>query len=420
MKTLIQSARIISPGSPHNGKKRDVLVETIKAAAGQGSRILAIGADIDGGNAKIINGKGLCLSHGWIDMQARFCDPGAEYKEDLISGIQAAIRGGFSHVVLMPSNTPVSDNKGAIEYIISRSSGTQVKILPAGTLSENLGGKQLSEMFDMHSAGAVAFTDDKQPVSTELMTRALEYASNFGGLIISFPYDQGLHTGGLIHEGPTSVSLGLKGIPSLSEELRLQRDIELLRYTGGRLHVSLVSAARSIDLIRRAKKDKLNITCGIAAHQLSFTDSDLASFDSNLKVMPPFRGKEDRKAMIAGLRDGTIDVICSDHTPEDPEHKVREFEDASPGISGIESAFCAVFTSLTEHLETANIIDKLTTGPASVLGMTIPAIEEGTQLSLTVFSTDESTLFSKSSWKSKSVNSPFMEQTLRGKVLATF
>jgi dihydroorotase len=278
-------------------------------------------------------------------------------------------------------------------------------------------GKQLSEMFDMAEAGAVAFSDDKGHVGTELMTRALEYSNNFGGLIISFPHDNGVNAQGLIHEGAASVSLGLQGIPSIAEELRLQRDIELLKYTGGRLHVSMISTSRSVELIRKAKKDKLNITCGIAAHQLSFSDDDLSGFDSNLKVLPPFRTKNDHKALIAGLKDGTIDVICSDHTPEDVEHKVREFEDANFGISSLETAFSTIWNQVSELIPIEDIISKLTDNPAQILHQKTRQIAEGYNEGITVFTTDEYATFSSSEWQSKSKNSPFIDQTLKGKVL---
>lgn len=412
MKTLIKSATILDATSKHHGKKRDVLLE--------GNKIIAISAGITDNKAKEINGKGLCLSAGWIDMRAHFCDPGLEYKEDLNSGTKAAARGGFTTVVLMPSTHPVADNKGAIEYTLAKTKNSTVRVLPCGTLSEKMQGKQLSEMYDMHTAGAIAYTDDKQEVSTELMSKALEYSKNFGGLVISFPYDRGLCAHGQINEGATSVQLGMKGIPHLAEEMQLMRDIELLRYSGGRLHVSLISTAKSVDLIRKAKKEKLHITCSIAAHQLSYTDSDLHQFDSNLKVLPPLRTAADNKALIAGLKDGTIDCICSDHTPEDVEHKVREFEDANFGISGIETAFCAAYTALAPHLTIEEIIEKFTTGPAQILNLKTESIAEGNTVPLTLFSTAETTTFTKAAWLSKSTNSPFIEKELKGKVMATF
>jgi dihydroorotase len=408
MKTLLKSALILDPASVLHGKRRDILI--------QNGKITELASDIDESNVKTIASKGLCVSPGWIDLKANFCEPGFEFKENLRSGIDAATRGGFKSVVLMPSTLPVVDGKSGIEFVQMRTSKSAVRILQTGALSEKMEGKQLSEMFDMFSAGAIAFTDDKNNVSTELMSRALEYSKNFGGLVMSFPYDRGVSSHGQINEGNASVSLGMKGIPNVSEEMRIQRDIELLRYHGGRLHFNLISTSRSVDMIRKAKREGLNVTCAIAAHQLSFLDEDLKTFDTNLKVLPPFRTREDRKALIQGLKDNTIDAICSDHTPEDVEHKVREFEDASFGVSGIETAFCSAWSALEKSMSIDEVIAKFTAGPAMVLGETLGGISVGYDKGITVFSTDENTLFSKETWKSKSSNNPFITKELRGRV----
>lgn len=409
MKTLIKSATILSPESKYHGQVRDIFIEK--------GKIVQIGKNLSIEKAKIINLPQTYVSAGWIDLRANYREPGHEFKENLESGIRAAAKGGFSTVVLMPSTSPPVDNKSQIEYIINRSKSSPVKLLPAGALTHGMKSQQLSEMYDMHLAGAIAFTDDKQNVGTEVMTRALEYTSNFGGCVMSFPMHHGIIPGGMMHEGVVSTEMGVKGIPSVAEEIRLQRDIELLRYTSGRLHVSLISTAKSVELIRKAKKDKLAITCAIAAHQLCFTDEDLRSFDSNYKVLPPYRSKEDRKALINGLKDGTIDAICSDHCPEDVEHKVREFQDAEFGISCIETTFCSAFTALEKFLTPEDIINKLTTGPASVLGLQIGKIEEGQDSNLTVFTTAENTLFTATEWQSLSRNSPFIDKELRGRII---
>jgi dihydroorotase len=411
MKVLLKSAVIVDSRSPLHGKKRDILIEN--------GKITSIATSITEPKAKEIAAKGLSVSPGWTDLRANFCDPGFEFKEDLNSGIQAAKRGGFTSVVIMPSTLPVIDNKSGVEYVLSKAKGKDVRILVAGSLSNKMEGKQMSEMYDMHQSGAVAFTDDKKNVGTELMMRALDYTRNFGGLVMSFPYDKGVSAHGQMHEGITSVSMGTPGIPGIAEEIRLQRDIELLRYSGGRLHVSLISTAKSVDMIRKAKKEGLNITCAIAAHQLYFLDEDMLGFDTNKKVMPPFRSKDDRKALIAGLKDGTIDAICSDHTPQDVEHKVREFEDASFGISSIETAFCTAFTALEKHMALEEIVSKFTSGPATVLGMEAATIKEGNVADITVFTTEDNTTFDSSSWKSKSKNSTFIGMELRGKVVMT-
>lgn len=411
MKVLLKSAVIVDSRSPLHGKKRDILIEN--------GKITTIATSIAEPKAKEIAAKGLCVSPGWTDLRANFCDPGFEFKEDLNTGIQAAKRGGFTSVVIMPSTHPVIDSKSGVEYVLSKAKGKDVRILVAGSLSDKMEGKQMSEMYDMYRSGAVAFTDDKKSVSTELMMRALDYTRNFGGLVMSFPYEKGVSSHGQMHEGVTSVAMGTPGIPGIAEEIRLQRDIELLRYTGGRMHVSLISTAKSVEMIRKAKKEGLHITCAIAAHQLYFLDEDMMGFDTNKKVLPPFRGKDDRKALIAGLKDGTIDAICSDHTPQDVEHKVREFEDALFGMSSIETTFCTAFTVLEKHLPIEDIVSKFTAGPAAVLGMEAATIKEGHPADITVFSTEENTVFDTNSWKSKSKNTPFIGVELRGKVLMT-
>jgi dihydroorotase len=268
----------------------------------------------------------------------------------------------------------------------------------------------------MQQAGAKAFSDDRGTIGTELMCRALEYSRNLGSIIMVLPWDRGLNGNGQMHEGPVSVSLGMKGIPQLAEEIRVQRDIELLRYCGGRLHFMLISTARSVELIRKAKRDGLSISCAVAAHQLLFTEEHLTEFDSNYKVLPPFRSKEDRKALIAGLKDGTIDAIVSDHCPEDIEHKVREFEDADFGISSVQTAFCAAFTALEKHLSIEEIIDKFTGGPERILGLSAQPLEEGFGSPVSIFNPEEQTEFTAEGWSSKSKNSPLIGRTLKGKV----
>jgi dihydroorotase len=408
-KTLLKSALILDPASKHHGKKRDVLI--------QGNTLLSIAPEIQDSRAKTIAGKGWVVSRGWTDATARCGEPGYEYKEDFHSLRLAAMRGGMTRLALMPSTLPAVDNKSAIQFIRSQSTST-IEFVAIGALSQQLEGKQLAEMYDMKQAGAVAFSDDHGHIGTELMCRALEYSKNLHAPVMVLPLDRGLNPNGQMHESAVSVSLGMKGIPSLAEELRVQRDIELLRYCGGRLHFILISTAKSVDLVRKAKREGLNVTCAVAAHQLLFTDEDLRTFNTNLKVLPPFRGKEDRKALIQGLKDGTIDAIVSDHCPEDTEHKVREFEDANFGISSVQTAFCAAFTALEKHLSLEEIIDKFTGGPERILGLSAQPLEEGFGSPVSIFNPEEQTEFTADSWSSKSKNSPLIGRILKGKVHA--
>ncbi len=405
MKVLLKSALIYDPTSPHHGKKRDLLL--------QGNRILSIAPEIPETKASVLSGKSCVVSRGWTDLAARSGEPGSEYKEDFNSLKTAARRGGYARVAILPSTLPVTDNKSAVRFI-KEHSDPGMELIPLGALSQNMEGKQLAEMFDMQQAGAQGFSDDRGNIGTELMCRALEYSRNLNSVVMALPWDRGLNGNGQMHEGPVSVSLGMKGIPNQAEEIRVQRDIELLRYCGGRLHFMLISTARSVELIRKAKRDGLQVTCAVAAHQLFFSDEHLISFDSNYKVIPPFRSKDDRKALIAGLKDGTIDAIVSDHCPEDVEHKVREFEDASFGISSIESTFCTAFTALEKHMTPEEIIEKFTTGPERALGLQCQSVGEGVHVS--VFNPESNTEFTTATWMSKSKNSPVIGMSLRGKV----
>lgn len=410
MKKLFKSALILDPRSPHHGKKRDVLIDK--------GMIVKIGTSLPEEKAQVIKEKGLTLSSGFIDMQARFGEPGHEYKEDIASGIAAAKAGGYTRIALLPSTTPPVDNKAAVEYIIRRAELQHFIIHPIGTLSDRHEGKQLSEMFDMKNAGAIAFSDDKQQVSTELMARALEYAQTFDGLLISFPLDKGVNPGAQIHEGPTSTRMGMKGLSHASEEIRLSRDLDLLRYLGGRMHVSLISTAKSVDLIRKAKKEGLNVTCAIAAHQLTFLDEDMMGFDTHLKVLPPFRTKEDRKALIAGLKDGTIDAICSDHTPEDVEHKQLEFELANFGMNTLQHAFSIAYTALADTLDLETIVSKFTAAPRRILRIDQPVIDINQKAEITVFSAEGTTVVRLGKeWKSKSSNMPFEGSAMKGQIV---
>jgi dihydroorotase len=280
-------------------------------------------------------------------------------------------------------------------------------------------GKQLAELFDMTQAGAMAFTDDKEPMSTAMMIKALEYVNSFGALLMVFPLNHQVNPDGLMHEGKTSTSMGTKGLSNLSEYMQIQRDIEILGYTGGRIHFSNISCAESVELIRKAKKKGMNVTCGISAHQLSYLDEDLTSFPTNLKVLPPFRSQRDRDALIKGLLDDTIDVIVSDHTPVIIEEKSVEFEFASFGISTLPTAFSCIYTALEGDMELSAILHKMTIAPREILGVKSPTIEEDQPARFTIISTAENTQWNKKQWAAKSINSPFIGETLRGKVIAT-
>ena len=408
MNALIKSAKVIDNNSEFNGKTVDLLIEK--------GIISKIGKDITNiNNVKEINFEDLHISAGWFDMRANFCDPGLEYKEDLNSGLKAAAKGGFTGVMVMPDTTPSNSSKSGIEYIINKTTGNIVDALPAGSLSHHCEGKEIAEMYDMHSAGAIAFTDNKKSVrSSSLLNRALLYSQSFNGLIIDFPNDKELSNGGKINEGVVSTELGLKGIPALAEELIVTRDIYLAEYCNSRVHLSNISTEKSVELIREAKKKSLKITADVNSYHLLLDETELLHFDSNCKVTPPLRTKGDVTALIKGVNDGTIDVICSDHTPEDIEHKQCEFDHAAFGIINLQTSFAVANTNGKISIETH--IEKITSTPRTILGLKNLTIKAGEKANLTLFSPSKKSILTKENILSKSKNSPFIGKELTGKV----
>jgi dihydroorotase len=405
MAWLLKSVTIVSPGSPLNGAVRDIHIEN--------GEIRDIKANLKAGDAETIRIPGLCVSPGWVDLCADFRDPGEEYKEGLANGLDAAARGGFTHVVTMPGTHPAIDHRSKVEYILARSANHAVRVLPAATMSEKRAGEQLSELYDMQQAGAVLFTDDQPIERAELMRRALEYSTSLGALIGAYACDADLLGKGVMHEGLTSTGNGLKGIPEMVETIRLQRDLELLRYTGGRMHVMAISTAESVKLIREAKKSGLQVTCSVSANHLFFNDQALEGFDANLKVLPPFRDETDRKALIRAVNDGTIDAICSDHRPEDVEHKDREFVRATFGIGAIEQCFSA---ALAAGITAERFVERTAIAPREILGLSAAAIEKGAPADLTLFTANGAETIAKGQNISKAWNNPYLGHTLPGKV----
>lgn len=372
-----------------------------------------------GKSVNIIEGKGHCVSIGWFDMKANFRDPGHEQKEDIFSGMKAAAAGGFTGVAIMPSTHPALQTKADIEYIVNKSRSHLVDVHPVGALSLNRDGKEMTEMFDMKQAGAVAFTDDKRSVmDAGLMMRSLLYAKNIETLIIAFADDRTISGKNVMNESLNSIYFGMKGSPSLGEDLLVQRDIKLCEYTGGKIHFSTLSSAGAVDLIRKAKKTGLAVTAEVCAHQLCFDDAALGDYDTNYKVKPPYRTKDDIKALIKGLEDGTIDAICSDHSPEDIESKDVEFEFANYGILGLETAFASAHTQLHKKLSLAAIVDKFTSRPRQIFNIAIPEIKEGVVANLTVFNPDVEWTFAKQHIHSKSANTPFLNHKFKGRAVA--
>lgn len=410
MNILIRQARVADSQSPYHGKTVDMLVERgiiteIKSA---------IKADK---GLKVIEADGLCVSQGWIDMQADFCDPGFEHKEDLESGIEAARRGGYTGVCLMSGTNPPLHNKAQIEYLLRHSMKYVVDVYPVGTVSHQKEGKDIAEMYDMKLAGAVAFSDYKKPLKDAgLVMRALQYSKGIGSFIITHCDDKSISGDGQMNEGVTSTRLGLKGMPALAEELMVQRNLQILEYTGGKIHFPTVSAKGSLDHIRKAKSAGLQVTAGVAAHYLLLDDSVLESFDTNYKVNPPLRSKDDVNALRKALENGLIDVVVSDHAPQDVESKELEFDLADHGMLGLQTAFACMVTAMP-RITAEKVAECLAENPRRILELASATIKENQQANLTLFSLSEKTTLSENDIASRSKNTPFIGKTLNGRVI---
>nr|MCU0391895.1 dihydroorotase [Thermoflexibacter sp.] len=285
------------------------------------------------------------LSVGWFDMRASVPDPGMEYKESIESACEAAMAGGFTGVAVLPNSLLPTQSKEGVHFLIQRTANKLCDFFPIAAVSLDLKGEEMTEMYDLHSAGAVAFSDGFKPITnSELIVKTLQYLQQFDGFLMNYADEKNLSKNGMMHEGIHSTLLGMKGIPALAEQMGITRDLQLMSYVGGKIHFSGISSAQSVQLIREAKAKGMQVSCDIAAHQLAFTDEDLKDFDTNLKVKPPFRTKQDIEALIDGLIDGTIDVIVSDHQPQDEESKNLEFDLAEFGIIGLETAFATANT----------------------------------------------------------------------------
>ena len=411
MNILIKSARVIDPRGKNHNKIRDILIEN--------GVIKKIAAKIKETKAITYTANNLHISIGWMDLHANFRDPGFEYKEDIISGCKAAAKGGFTGVLLMPENNPITDNNTQVEYIQSKGKDNIVSVHAAGSITKAMQGNQMVEMYDMKKAGALAFTDDKKALqNNEVIKHALLYAKDFDGLIMNFANDNSIANGGQIHEGEISTALGLKGIPAIAEEIMIDRDISLCKYTESKLHLSYISTKNSVSKIKKAKKEGSKISADVALHNLILTDEEITHFDTRYKVMPPLRSKKDCTALIKGLKDGTIDVICTDHSPEDEENKKTEFDNAAFGIIGLETAFGLIGKHLSKYLSLAEIIEKIAINPRRLLQLESGNIEEGNMANLTLFNPDLEWEFQKTDIESKSVNTPFVGEKLKGKALA--
>jgi dihydroorotase len=411
MKTLISQVKIVDKRHPQNGEIVDILIEN--------GIIKKIASSISEDSDEKIEGEGHCVSIGWMDMRANFRDPGEEYKEGISNGLKVAAKSGFTAVALSPDTTPPIDNKGAVEYLKNRAKGSGVEIFPIGAVSVGLKGESMSEMYDMHQAGARAFGDDKHSIhESGLLHRALLYTSNFDAPVFHFPYDSKLIPNGQINEGELSTGLGLKGIPAISEEMMVRRDLTLLDYTNGRLHLGPLSSAKALELVAEARKKGLNATTEVTAAHLAFSEKELHDFDTNYKLLPPLRTEDNRRELIEALKNGRIDVITSDHSPEDEEHKKLEFDLADFGMAGMELFFPLLLAAVGDQLSLDELVAKFSINPREILGIDVPQIAEGAEANLTVFNGESQ--FDTENTITKGFNIPQFKSSLKGSVVRTF
>ena len=412
METLVKNVTLVHQPSEYHLKKVDILIEN--------GIIAKIGHNLSSKKSTIVSGNNLHCTIGLCDIGTHSGEPGFEHRETIDSLTKAALKGGFTSLVIFPGTKPITQNKSQIRYLINHTDRNNVQILPVGALSKDINGQDLAEIFDMREAGAVAFGDGLVSVQDSgLLSRALQYASTTDKLIIHHPDDHTLSSGGEMHEGETSTLLGMKGQPSISEIHAVQRDILLLEYNNGRLLIHAISAKESIHEIKSAKKKSLKVFCSVPYTNLIFTDTTLMDFDQNLKVTPPLRSEKDRKALINGLKDDTIDCIISNHIPLDEEVKNLEFPYSESGASGIETCFVACLSYLKDELSIEKIVEKLTVNPRKILHLTVPKIIEGERADLCVFDTDISWTYEKSDICSKSNNNPFLGKKFTSKVIYT-
>ncbi len=383
-------------------------------------KIAEIGNDLTDPEAKVIQEDGLCCSIGWFDIGAFVGEPGYEHRESIESLIKAAAYGGYTEVACLPNVNPVTQTKSSVEFLKQKSVNTPVRLHAIAAVTHNLEGKDLAELIDLKEAGAIAFADGNTSIqASDTVLKALEYLKIFGGVLINRPENAKLANGGQMHEGVASTKLGLKGIPSMAEEMQLKRDLQMVEYTNGRLHFSQVSTAGAVHAIREAKRQGLQITCDVAAHQVTFLDETLEPFDTNYKVSPPFRSQKDREAILEAVADGTIDTIVSAHIPWDEEAKELEFDLAEAGVIGLQTAFSVAMKSFSDKIPLQDIVELISTNSRNLLGLPIPALERGELANLTFFNPKTTWRFTENVNASASKNSPFLEEELTGCVFAT-
>jgi dihydroorotase len=413
MKLLLTNITVIDAESEFHQKRCDILVQQgIIAEVHLSSKKQHIAS------IKQVDCSEVFVSPGFADMRASLREPGMEYKEDLQSAAKTAVAGGYTIIACLPDTHPVIQHKASIEFVYSKAEQLPVHILPYGALSKNCAGIDLNELYDMHQSGAVGFTDANTPIQDAgLMLRALQYSTIFGGLIFSHPDEVALSATGKMHESETSTALGLKGIPAMAEDLMVMRDIELAKYANAAIHVSHLSSKGSVELIRKAKKQGVKISCDVSVANLCYTSDDLITFDSTFKVVPPLRSNADKKALWDGIADGTIDCIVSDHQPEDIEHKQVEFDYALPGMIMLQTAFSLAVANAPKSVTLEQLVKAFSSNPRKLLKRPL-VIQKGAPAELTLYNPKLSWEYNENNNYSKAKNSPVLGKTLLGKIIA--
>lgn len=404
MNIILKTAKVIDPTSPFHNQTVDIQIEN--------GIITNIANQIDNNEFEQVKYDNLHISQGWFDSSVCLGEPGFEERENIAHGLEVAAKSGFTQIAVEPNTHPIIDSQSIVSFIKQKAFGQTTELFPIGALTMKSEGNDLAELFDMKNAGAIAFGDYKKSIqNANVLKIALQYVQDFDGLVIAFSQDNSIKGKGVANEGLESTKLGLKGIPTLAEEVQIARNLFLLEYTGGKIHFPTISTAKSVELIKEAKLKGLNVTCSTAVHLLTMTDEKLNDFDTRFKVLPPLRDEANRQALINGVLDGTIDCITSEHNPLDIEHKKLEFNSASNGTIGLESAFAALNTVLPIEV----VIAKLTAA------RTIFKIEEqpivvGNKANLTLFNPKKEYIFTKEDILSKSKNSAFLNHAMNGEV----
>jgi dihydroorotase len=410
---------VVDPANGRDGMF-DVLID--------GGRIAKVGRDlpVDGGATVVAIPSGLVMCPGLIDMHVHLREPGQEHKETVATGTAAAVAGGFTAVACMPNTSPVNDNAGVTEYILNKAAEAKLaRVYPIGAVSKGQAGEQLAEIAELGQAGCVAISDDGRPVATAmLMRRALEYAGMFNMPVIEHCEDQTLKSDGVAHEGFHASALGLRGIPGEAESIMALRDIALAELTRGAVHIAHMSARQTLDAVRWGKSRGARVTCEVTPHHFVLTDERLSTpiaFDTNVKMNPPLRAEADRDAMLAGIADGSVDVIATDHAPHHYDEKRVEFDRAPFGITGLETAVSLCFDRLVHRglISLARLVELLSINPARVLRVAGGSLAEGAPADISILAPDMSVTVSVARMRSKSKNTPFDGWTLRGGVAAT-